>query len=160
MITYKNQCYNMEKDLKIMKKLLIAIMLVVPLSAIAEENMVVSGVEEPQWKEFAPPAFVDVKAPKGVGRFNDTAVYWYKRRVDFESGIENCRTVEATEERIACYQKLKVKQYAKNSDYNARLEAIDNERKLPQEMQDPTANMLPINGMLNNYLHFQPNELR
>ena len=143
-----------------MKKLLIAIMLVLPLCAVAEENMVVSGVEEPQWKEFAPPAFIDVKAPKGVGRFNDTAVYWYKRRTEFESDIENCRAVEETNARIACYQKLKVKQYAKNSNYNARLEAMDNERKLPQEMQDPTANMLPINGMLNNYLRFQPSELR
>ena len=150
----------MKKDLKIMKKFLIAIMLVMPLCAMAEENMVVSGVEEPQWKEFAPPAFVDVKEPKGVGRFNDTAVYWYKRKTEFENDTEKCRAVEETNERIACYQKLKVKQYAKNSNYNARLEAIDNERKLPQEMQDPTANMLPINGMLNNYLRFQPNELR
>ena len=143
-----------------MKKFLLFMLLALPLYAIAEENYVVSGVEEPQWKDFAPPAFIDVKAPKGVGKFNDTAVYWYKRRVEFEEGIEKCRTVEATDERIACYQKLKVKQYAKNSNYNARLEAIDNERKLPMEMQDPTANMLPLGGMINNFMRYQPNEFR
>lgn len=143
-----------------MKKILLLSLLILPICVIAEENYIVNGVEEPEWKEFAPPAFVDVKEPKGVGKFNDTAVYWYKRKVDFEAGLEKCRTINNTEERVACYQKLKAKQYTKNSDYNARLEAIDNERKLPQEMQDPTANMLPIGGALNNFMRFQPNEFR
>lgn len=157
---YKIKCYNEEKDFEIMKKILLFVLLLLPLCVIAEENYVVAGVEEPQWKDFVPPAFVDVKAPKGIGKLNDTAVYWYKRRMEFESGIEKCREVENTEEKIACYQKLKTKQYSKNSDYNARLEAIENERKLPMEMQNPTANMLPLNNALNSFMHYQPNEFR
>ena len=40
-------------------------------------------------------------------------------------------------------------QYQKNSDYNARLEAIDNAKREPQEMYDRTNDMLPIGGYLN-----------
>ena len=87
-------------------------------------------------------------------------MYWYKRRVEFESGIEKCREIEQTVDRVACYQKLKVKQYAKNSDYNARLEAMDNERKMPQSMQNPTANMLELNNTVNTFMNMQPNEFR
>lgn len=143
-----------------MKKILLFALLILPLYAIAEEKVVVSGVEEPEWKNFVPPAFVDVQEPKGIGKFNDTAVYWYKRKIEFENEKEKCSAVTVTEEKVACFQKLKAKQYAKNSDYNARLEALDNERKLPQEMQNPTANMLPIGGALNNFMRFQPNEIR
>ena len=143
-----------------MKKFVLLFALFMPLLVIAEENFVVNGVEEPVWKDFAPPAFIDVKEPKGIGKFNDTSVYWYKRRVEFEKGIDKCRGIDAADERVACYQDLKTKQYAKNSDYNARLEAIDNERKLPQEMQDPTANMLQMNGALNTFMRMQPNEVR
>ena len=92
-----------------MKRFFTAVLLTIPLMVMAEEINVVQGVEEPQWREFAPPAFVDVKAPKGIGKFNDTAVYWYKRKVEFESGIEKCRSIDQTNERVSCYQKLKVK---------------------------------------------------
>ena len=142
-----------------MKKILLLAVFLFPAFAFAEDNYI-NGVEEPQWKDFAPPAFADVQEPKGVGKFNDTTVYWYKRRVEFESGIEICREKSLTEEKVACYQKLKVKQYAKNSNYNARLEAIDNEKRMPQEMQDPTTNMLPIGGAIGNFMRYQPNEFR
>ncbi|MBR6634119.1 MAG: primosomal protein N', partial [Clostridia bacterium] len=42
-------------------------------------------------KDFAPSAFVDVEEPKGLGKFNVTAKYWYQRRLAFEEGIEVCK---------------------------------------------------------------------
>ena len=53
-----------------------------------------------------------------------------------------------------------IKQYQKNSDYNARLEAQERARMVPREMYDRTNTMLPIGGYLNNFARFQPNELR
>lgn len=143
-----------------MKRLIILLLLLlIPLFAIAEEKEVVKGVEEPQWKDFAPKAYENVKEPKGLTKFNDVIAYWYKRKAEFDKGIEKCRGVEKAEERVACYQDLKVKQYQKNSDYNARLEAIEQQKMYPQGMQDPTTNMLPIGGYLQNFRNFQPNEL-
>ncbi len=144
-----------------MKKIILLSLLLVPLFVFAEEQtFVVEGVEEPQWKDFAPVAYVDVKEPKGLVKFNDVIAYWYKRKVEFDNGIENCRAIEKTEDRVACYQDLKVKQYQKNSDYNARIEAMERARMNPQAVQDSTMNMYPINGLLNNFSKFQPNELQ
>lgn len=144
-----------------MKKLILLSLLLVPLFAFAaeEEVLSVNGVEEPQWKDFAPVAYVDVKEPKGLAKFNDVVAYWYKRRVEFEKGIDKCREITENNAQFSCYQDLKVKQYQKNSDYNARIEAMERQRMNPQEMQDSTQNMYPIGGFLNNFTKYQPNEL-
>ena len=63
-----------------MKKFLAALLLVLPISVMAEEF----GLNIPEWKDFAPSAFVDVKEPKGLGKLNVTAKYWYDRKVAFE----------------------------------------------------------------------------
>jgi len=142
-----------------MKKILLLSLLLVPFMAFADEPVQINGVDEPQWKDFAPPAFINVTEPKGIGKLNDTATYWYKRKVEFESGIEKCRTVEDSEAQFTCYQDLKVKQYQKNSDYNARLEAIEQSKMVPGEMFDRTNNMLPL-GNITNMMHFQHNEIK
>ena len=142
-----------------MKKFIALSLLLVPLFVIAEDSTDINGIDEPQWKDFAPPAFVNVSAPKGLGKFNDNATYWYKRRVAFEEGIEKCRAIEGNDSKFNCYQKLKITQYAKNSDYNARLEAIDQAQKMPAEMYDRTNNMIPISGQINNFMKLQPNEM-
>ena len=142
-----------------MKKFLILVLFIVPLSVFAAEDISLEGLDEPQWKDFAPVAFVNVQAPKGLAKFNDVVAYWYKRRVEFDNGIEKCRAVERNDEKLTCYQELKVKQYQKNSDYNARIEAMERERMNPQEVQDPTTNMYPIGGIIQNFSKFQPNEL-
>lgn len=143
-----------------MKKNIVLIALLMPLCAIAQEVVSLDGLHEPEWKDFAPQAFVDISEPKGIGKFNETASYWYKRKVEFEEGIVNCRATADLDEKLACYQQLKVKQYQLNSDYNARLEAQEQARKGPQEMFDKTDTMLPIGGYLNNFTKFQPNEIR
>ncbi len=143
-----------------MKKIITILLLFVPLFVIASEQEVINGVDEPQWKDFAPKAYENVQEPKGLNKFNDVIAYWYKRKAEFDKGIEKCRSVEKTDAKIACYQELKVKQYQKNSDYNARLEAMEQQKMYPQEMQDPTSNMYPIGGLLNNFGKFQPNEIR
>lgn len=142
-----------------MKKIILLSLLLLPLCVLAKDDVSLEGLDEPQWKDFAPIAYVDVKEPKGLGKFNDVVAYWYKRRVEFDKGIEKCRAVERNDEKISCYQELKVKQYQKNSDYNARIEAMERERMNPQEIQNPTTNMYPINGLLQNFSKFQPNEL-
>jgi hypothetical protein len=142
-----------------MRKLILLAILLLPLYALAEDADMINGFKEPEWKDFAPIAYVDVKEPKGLAKFNDILAYWYKRKVEFDKGIEDCRLIEKNEDKIACYQDLKVKQYQKNSDYNARIEAMERERMNPQEMQNPTTNMYPIGGLINNFTKFQPNEL-
>ena len=142
-----------------MKKIIILALLLTPLCVLAKEEVSLEGLDEPQWKDFAPVAYVNVQEPKGLGKFNDVVAYWYKRKVEFDNGIEKCRAVEHNDEKLTCYQNLKVKQYQKNSDYNARIEAMERERMNPQEIQDPTTNMYPLGGLLQNLGRFQPNEL-
>ena len=142
-----------------MRKIFVLLALILPLSVIAEDVVTFDGVSEPQWKDFVPSAYVDVQEPKGLGRLNETAAYWYQRRVDFESAINDCRALEASDEKFSCYQQVKVKQYQANSDYNAKIEAQEKARMGPADMFDRTDTMIPIGGYLNNFTRFQPNEL-
>lgn len=147
-----------------MKKIILLSLLLFPLAVLAEDVENIIGIQEPQWKDFTPKAYVEVPPPKGLARFNDTASYWYKRRVEFEDGIQKCRAIDDVESKASCYQELKVEQYKKNSDYNARLEAIERAKMMPQEMQNPTDNMLPVGGFnplggLGTMMHFQQSEM-
>ena len=143
-----------------MKKFIMLSLLLVPLAVLASDEVIVDGIEEPQWKDFAPVAYKDVKEPKGLAKFNDVLAYWYKRRVEFDKGIEKCRAVEKDEEKINCYQDLKVVQYQKNSDYNARIEAMERQKMNPQVIQDPTTNMYPLGGIIDTFTKFQPSEIK
>ncbi len=142
-----------------MKKLIVFLALLLPLCVIADEAVTLDGPNEPVWKDFAPAAYVDVQEPKGLGKLNETAAYWYKRKTDFESSIEECRAMDDLDAKFSCYQEVKVKQYQKNSEYNAKIEAQERAGLGPQEMYDKTNTMLPIGGYLNNFTRFQPNEL-
>ena len=142
-----------------MKKFLILALLMLPMS-FAEETVTLNGVSEPSWKDFAPSAFVDVTEPKGLGKFNETANYWYKRRIEFEEEMDKCHELTESEDIYTCIQTVKVNQYQKNSEYNAKIEAIERAGIGPQEMLDRTNNMIPIGGYLNNFTRFQPNEIR
>ena len=77
-----------------MKKCITACLLVMPLAVFAGDVM----VKAPEWKDFTPPAFADVKEPKGLGKLNVTATYWYNRRIDFENAISACSELEANDE--------------------------------------------------------------
>ena len=101
-----------------MKKLLIISAFCLPMAVMSEE---INGVKVPEWRDFVPPAYVDVEAPKGIGKLNETAKYWYKRRIEFEEGMDKCRALEQDEAKYSCFQSLKVKKYQKNTYYNARL---------------------------------------
>lgn len=138
-----------------MKKFLCSLMLILPLTAIAEDF----GLNVPQWKDFAPSAFVDVQEPKRLGKFNVTAKYWYERKLAFEDGIENCKALETHEEKFNCYEILKVKQFRLNTEYNAKIEAQQQSMSGIPEMQNRTDTMLPIN-MFGGYANMIPNELR
>lgn len=139
-----------------MKKFLVALCLALPLVAIADEL----GLNEPQWKDFAPKTFVNVQEPKGLGKFNVTAKYWYERRMAFEEGILECQAIEVYDERFTCYESLKVKQFKENTDYNARIEAQRQMNANIPEMSDRTDNMLQLNNYVNTYTRFMPNEIR
>ena len=139
-----------------MKKILVALFFALPLVVFADDL----GLNAPQWKDFAPKTFVDVQEPKGLGKFNVTAKYWYERRIAFEDGIAECQTFEAYDERFTCYESLKVKQFKENTDYNARIEAQRQASASIPEMSDRTDNMLKLNNYVNTYTRFMPNELR
>lgn len=139
-----------------MKKIFLTLLLTVPLAVMANDY----GMRIPEWKDFAPTAFVDVEAPKGLGKFNVTAKYWYERKQKFEEGLENCQILEAYEERFACYEELKVTQYKENTDYNARIEAKQNAMGGIPEMNNRTDMMLPINNYINTFTQYMPNEFR
>ncbi len=144
-----------------MKKIFVlSLLLLTPLCALALDKEALVNTDEPQWKDFAPVAYKDVKEPKGLAKFNDVIGYWYKRRVEFDKGIETCREIENAEDKTACYKELKVKQYQKNADYNARIEAMERQKMNPQQMQDPTSNMYPLGGIIDTFTKFQPSELR
>ena len=138
-----------------MKKFLISLILLLPLTSIADDF----GLNVPQWKDFAPSAFIDVKEPKGLGKFNVTAKYWYERKIAFEEGIEACASLDTHEEKFNCYEILKVKQFRLNTEYNARIEAQQQSINSIPEMQNRTDTMLPIN-MFGGYSQMMPNELR
>lgn len=139
-----------------MKKFLATVLLLLPLSVFAEDF----GLNVPQWKDFAPTAFVDVKEPKGLGKWNYTAKYWYDRRLAFEEGIDACASLETHEEKFTCYENLKVRQFQQNSEYNAKIEAQQQQTMsgIP-EMHNRTDTMIPVN-MLGGYAQMMPNELR
>lgn len=138
-----------------MKKFIITFLLMLPLTSFAEDF----GLNIPQWKDFVPSAFVDVKEPKGIGKFNVTAKYWYERRLAFEEGLQACSDKETHEEKLNCYEVLKVKQFKENTEYNAKIEAQQQAMSTIPEMRNPTDTMLPIN-MFNGYSQMIPNELR
>ena len=138
-----------------MKKFLISLILLLPLTSIADDF----GLNVPQWKDFAPSAFIDVKEPKGLGKFNVTAKYWYERKIAFEEGIEACASLDTHEEKFNCYEILKVKQFKLNTEYNAKIEAQQQSMSGIPEMQNRTDTMVPIN-MFGGYANMIPNELR
>ena len=140
-----------------MKRFITLCLLFLPLAAFAEENF---GVNVPEWKDFTPKAFADVQQPKGFGKLNVTATYWYNRRVDFENDLRNCKSLTANEERISCYENLKTNQYRLNSEYNARLEAQANSNTSVPGMQTQADNMMPIGGYLEQMTRYMPNEFR
>ena len=119
-----------------MKKILLLSLLLFPLVAFAEVVAV----------DVVPKAFIDVKEPKGLGKLNVTAKYWYERKIEFENGMETCRALEDAEERFSCFDALKLYQYKKNNDYNAKLEAEMNSVNAIPEMQNRTDTMIPIGG--------------
>lgn len=139
-----------------MKKIIVTMLLITPLAVFADDL----GLNAPQWKDFAPKTFVDVQEPKGLGRFNVTAKYWYERRTAFEDGLIECQAIEAYDERFTCYEALKVNQFKENTDYNARIEAQRQAAAGIPEMSDRTDNMLQLNNYMNTYTRFMPNELR
>ncbi len=138
-----------------MKKLLVLTLLTIPLIASASDFLTPTTLE---WKDFAPPAFADVKQPKGLGRLNVTAKYWYDRRVSFNEAVAACDELTEPDEKYGCYEKVKVTQYAANSEYNARLEA----KSTPQVpgMQNPTDNMLQVGSYIDQITRNMPNEFR
>lgn len=140
-----------------MKKIIAVFLLAIPLAAFAEEDF---GVNVPQWQDFAPKSYVDVKEPKGLSKLNLTTRYWYDRRADFEASLSDCKALEASDERFSCYEKLKVQQYKMNNDYNARMEAQLNNRSSIPGMESQTDNMLPIGGGFDQMIKYMPNEFR
>ena len=140
-----------------MKRFIAVCLLLTPLLALAEEDM---GVLIPQWSDFAPKAFVNVSEPKGLSKLNPNYQYWYERKTEFESALNECKALEANDERFNCYETLKVKQYRLNNDYNARMEAkINGTNTSVPGMQSRTDNMIPVGNYLNNMMHYMPNEL-
>lgn len=140
-----------------MKKVILICLALLPVMAFAEEDF---GVNVPAWEDFAPKAFINIKEPKGLGKLNVNARYWYERRVEFESALSDCKALETNDERFSCYEVLKVKQYKLNNDYNARLEAQANEMSSIPGMNSQADNMLPIGGYLNQMTKYMPNEIR
>lgn len=138
-----------------MKKIFI-LTLLLPIMAFADDL----GITAPEWKSFAPSAFVDVKEPKGLlGKMNVSATYWYNRRKEFESGLADCQELNTNDERFTCYEKLKITQYKLNSSYNAQMEAKQQgvNPAIP-EMRNNTDTMLPLNINPLGFMQMQPSE--
>ena len=140
-----------------MKKILAILSFLLPLSVFAIDDF---GLKAPQWKDFAPSAFVDVKEPRGFGKLNVTAKYWFDRRVSFERSLAECKSLDEHEARFSCYEELKIKQFRENTDYNARIDASRQQGSDINGMSNMTNTMVPINGYIDAYSRMMPNELR
>ena len=140
-----------------MKKFLSALVFILPLAAFAVDDF---GMNIPQWKDFAPSAFINVKEPKGLGKLNVTAKYWYERRVSFERSLAECKDYESHEERFSCYEELKINQFRQNTDYNARIDARMQKSSNVQGMTDMTNTMMPLNNYINSFTPYLPSEFR
>ena len=141
-----------------MKKLFLTFLLISTLAVFAEEDF---GIKVPQWKDFAPKAYIDIKEPKGLmSKLNVTAKYWYDRKIAFEEALINCKVIESHEERFSCYEELKVRQFQENTVYNAKIEARKVDSGGIPELYDRTDSMLPVGNYLNNFSRMMPNEIR
>lgn len=139
-----------------MKKFFMICSLLLPITVFADDM----GIHEPEWKDFAPTAYIDVKAPKGIiGKLNVTAKYWYERKTAFEDGILECQAIQTYEERFNCYEILKIKQFKENTDYNARIEAKQNPSMEYNDPYNRTDSMIPLNNYINTFSTYMPNEL-
>jgi len=138
-----------------MNKILTAFLILFPLAVIADDF----DIQAPVWEDYVPAAFANVKEPKGIAKINVSAVYWYKRRVDFEKGLEECQALETNDEKYVCYEKLKIQQYKENSDYNAQIEARQSNLTNTPAMRDMTDTMVPINNYINAFTRNMPNEM-
>jgi len=136
-----------------MKKLFASVLLLLPLAVLADDF----GITVPQWKDFVPTAYINVKEPKGLAKLNQNNKYWYERKTAFDESITECSALEANDERFNCYEKVKVSQYAQNTEYNARIEA-KNTPVIPG-MENPTDTMIPLGGF-NSITRNMPNEFR
>ena len=56
-----------------MKKILILLAFLVPFAVIADDVVTINGVDEPECKDFAPHAYINIEEPKGIGKLNETA---------------------------------------------------------------------------------------
>ena len=136
-----------------MKKFFASVLLLFPLAVLADDF----GITVPQWKDFVPAAYINVKEPKGLARLNPNNKYWYERKLTFDESINECSALEANDERFNCYEKIKVSQYAQDTEYNARIEA-KNTPVIPG-IENPTDTMIPLSGF-SNITRNMPNEFR
>ncbi|MCQ2738966.1 MAG: hypothetical protein MJ237_01925 [bacterium] len=141
-----------------MKKFFVFCLLCFPMAVFAQDCFI--GVKAPQWQDFVPKAFVDVKEPKGLGKLNVTAKYWYDRKIEFNSALEDCNLKTDIQEKLSCYEVLKLNQYKQNGEYNAKLEAKMNPQTSVPGMENPTDTMIPIGGYLEQMTRYIPNEFR
>ena len=142
-----------------MKKTVLTLLLLVPLcvtGVTANEY----EIKVPEWKDFVPPAFANVKEPKGIGKLNMVASYWYQRRMSFEDGLNRCQEETDIIKLQACYENLKTQQYKENSDYNARMEANERSTSGIPEMNSMTDTMVPLSNCINTFTNYMPNEFR
>ena len=88
----------------------------VDYAMVDESIWLLEGVRVPEWRDYAPTAFVNVKEQnKIMKKINVDATYWYERKVEFEKNLEECKTKDEPDERFACYEQLKQQQYEKIS---------------------------------------------
>ena len=138
------------------KKILLLMVLALPFVVLADD----CGVKVPAWSDFAPSLYVEVKEPTKWNKLNVIGNYWYNRKVEFDKQLEECTAISANEERFACYEELKIKQFKENTDYNARIEAKQINNSAIPEMNNKTDSMIPINSYINHFTRFQHNEIQ
>lgn len=77
-----------------MKKILVLLAVILPLYAAAEDVVSLDGLNEPEWKSFVPPAYVDVDEPKGLGKLNETAAYGIKEELNLKTVFRNAELLK------------------------------------------------------------------
>ena len=105
-------------------------------------NQVQAQYFEPQWSEFCPPKYLNVKyiEPAWWRGYVEDNNYWVTRKQEFGNNIKYCRGIKNSQEQSACYEDIRKTERNKNVQYEAFYDLrLKEQESYAQRMQSERA---------------------
>lgn len=105
-------------------------------------NQVHAQYFEPQWSEFCPPKYLNVKyiEPTWWRGYVEDNNYWVTRKQEFGNNINYCRGIRNGQDQSACYEDIRKTERNKNVQYEAFYDLRLKEQEIyAQRMQNERA---------------------